>query len=328
MHLAFITRNFSLRLSLIFFILICIVGCQKEVSFQKPNAGGSTGGSAAFALVPVGAACSDATLVGIYEAGKALTSNAVLTITVNVTKIGTWTYSTGLVNGFVFAGAGTFTDIGNQSITLSGGGTPVAAGNSEFALSIGGATCTVAVPVMPANTGGGSTGDYYYKATIGGVNYSQTVTDDNDYEAGSGMGGMNEVVFGAGINYMNRPLPAGFTEIGVSKGKMLDYSNATPATFTAYFSPGNYPYAPPSYNDGNGIQIFWTDPTGKEWSTINGTANQTGSTFKIISVADSFDALGRVYRDVKMEFTCKLYDEAGAVKQLTNGEMFVVFGML
>lgn len=298
------------------------------MSTESSNAGGGTGGTATFQLAPSGSNCSDASVSGTIQVGTALSGNSTLTVTVDVTKLGTWTYSTAKVNGFAFAGAGEFTATGLQTITLIAAGTPAAAGNFSFKLNISGASCTIDVDVV--GSGGGSiTGEVYYKATIGGVNYSQDVTDVNGYEAGSGMAGQDDVVFGGGVTYMNPPLPAGKTEMGVGRGMMHNYQAATKAQFYAFFAPGNYPYAPADFSNGDGVSVDWGDPSGGNWSTQFGTADQTGSTFKIISTVDAKDALGRVYIKVKMQFDCKLYNQAtGAMKELKNGEMVAIFGQL
>jgi hypothetical protein len=325
-------RQISLR-HLFFFIAIAgLISCTKEKSTETGTpapGGGGSGGSAVFTLAPTGGNCSDAAVAGTFQAGTNLGADAKLTVTVNVTKAGDWTFSTASVNGFVFAGAGNFTTTGNQSITLFGAGKPTAAGNFDVNLNIGGANCKVTVTVNPQGGGGGGTGDIYYKATIGGVFYTQSVTASNGYEAGSGMGGVTDVVFGGGINYANPPLPAGLTEMGVDKGVMHNYTSATPAQFKAFFAPGDYPYAPASYNNGDGVGISWTDPTGEHWNTRDGPVDQVGSTFKIISTEDAYDALGNYYIKVKMQFNCKLYNEnTGAMKPATNGEIVVYFGML
>jgi hypothetical protein len=314
-------------LLLLFLTFFGITGCQKEMSKETAGpGGGSSGGSAVFALVPTGGQCSDAVVAGSFEAG--ISGDGQLTVTVNVTKAGDWTYSTAMVNGFVFAGAGNFTATGTQVITLLAVGKPTAAGNFDFNLNIGGATCKVTVTVNPAGSGGVAA-EFYYKATIDGTNYMQGATDVNGFEPGSGMGGMDDVVFGGGINYINPPLPAGLTEFGIDKGMMHNYLTATPAQFKAFFTPGDYPYAPTSYSDGNGVKIFWTDTKGENWSTRNGPVDQAGSTFKIISAQDIIDLAGNYYLKVKVQFNCKLYHETtGAMKQVTNGEAVVAFGML
>lgn len=180
------------------------------------------------------------------------------------------------------------------------------------------------------NSGGSSNASYYYKATIGGTNYFQDVTPTNDYIAGSGLGGTDDVDFSAGIDPMS---PSGKTSFGVTKGLFHNYLSSTNAQFKAFFNPGTYPYTsgPDSdpYKNGDGVYIDWVDKQGNLWSTIDGTGDQTGSTFKIISVGDEPDALNNYYIKVKMQFNCKLYKEStGEMIQLTNGEMVGLFGKI
>lgn len=323
----------ALRRLFLFLGLIGIISCQKELSSEIPVPGGGgsggSGGSAVFTLVPSGSNCSDATVTGNFKEGTVLAGDAKLTVTVNVTKTGDWTYTTGIINGFVFAGLGNFTTTGNQVITLFATGKPATAGNFDLNLNIGNATCKLTVVCSAAGSGGGGGAEFYYKATIDGVNYEQGVTDVNGYEAGSGMGGVDEVAFGGGINWANPPVPAGKTEMGVSKGLMRNYLAATEAQFKAFFAPGNYSYAPSSFSQGDGVSITWTDPAGEYWDTRDGRVDQAGSTFKIISTEDARDAIGNYYVKVKMQFNCKLYNiNTGAVKTVTNGEIVVLFGML
>jgi hypothetical protein len=314
------------------FILVTIIAgisCQKEMSLEEVTPGGGvTGGSAAFKLVPSGSNCSDAVVSGIFEAGTPLGADAKLTVTVNVTKTGDWTYTTAEANGFLFAGTGDFTTTGNQVITLFAVGEPEAAGITNFNLKFDNSDCNVAVTVTPAGQSGG-TGDIYYKATIDGVNYYQAVTATNGYEAGSGMGGVDEVTFSGGIYYADDPIPAGVTAMGAEKGLMRNYLTATEAQFRAFFTPGDYPYAPEDFSNGDGIQIGWSAPDGSEWWTRNGPADQVGSTLKIVSVEDARDITGRLYIKVKMQFNCKFYNvNTGATKTCTNGELVAYFGML
>lgn len=313
---------------LLFLALLGSVSCQKEKSVESGLPSGSSSGSAVFALIPSGSNCSDAVVSGTFTAGTDPGIDAKITVTVNVTKAGDWLYSTAVVNGFAFVGSGIFTAAGSQAITLQAVGKPIAAGNSDFGLSIGGATCKVAVTVDASGGGGGTTtSTFYYKATIAGVSYTQG--ESNDFEAGSGMGGTDEVVFGGGINYINPPLPAGLTEFGIDKGMMRSYLSATQALFKAYFAPGDYPYAPVSYSQGDGVRIYWTDKKGENWDTRDGTVDQTGSTFKIISTEGLVDLTGTYYVKVKSQFSCKLYNATtGAMVQLTNGEAVLAFGML
>jgi hypothetical protein len=315
--------------------LLLLTGCFKEKSVETPiptlpPAG--AGGSSTFTLVASGSNCSDATVAGSYVKGTAMALTNIVAVTVDVTKVGTWTYSTGLVQGFGFTGSGTFTTTGPQMIALLGTGTPIATGHVTFPLNIGSTSCSFTITV--AETGGGGNqgnGEYYYKATIGGVNYFQEVTDNNNYEAGSGMGGQDDVSFGAGINHTSGTPPAGFTDFGVSKGIMHNYLTATKAQFYAFFAPGEYPYVPPGNSvSSDGVAVGWTDKAGIYWDSWHPTkAQPSTSKFKIISVEDAKDALGRVYIKVKMQFNCTLFKENSTDEVvLTNGEMVGVFGML
>jgi len=184
--------------------------------------------------------------------------------------------------------------------------------------------------------GGGDNGTdnasatYYYKATIGSVNYYQDVTQTNNYIAGSGLGGVDDVDLTAGIEPMSTT--PGSTEFHVTKGILHNYLSLTNAQFKAFFKPGSYPntsgpdYDP--YQNGDGIYIYWVDKQGKIWSTTDGSGDQTGSSFKIISVDDDGDGV-HYYIRVKMQFNCKLYKEGtGEMIQLTNGEMVGLFGQI
>jgi hypothetical protein len=335
MHFLMNGKSFTLLRFLVFISLLTNIGCQKDISAELPagsggGGGGTNGGSAQFALVPSGSNCSDAVVTGSFVAGVDLGPDAMLTVTVNVTKTGDWSYSTRLVNGYVFTGAGSFTTTGNQTIKLIAAGKPEKTGNNAFSLNIGSVSCSFIVTVAATGGGGGTTlGEFYYKATIDGVNYVQDVTFTNGYEPGVGMSGSTDVVFGGGIVYSNPPLPAGKTEFGIDKGVMHGYgSSTTPAQFKAFFPVGNVSYGPASFSSGDGVKVYWSDPVGGNWETRNGPVDQTGSTFKILSVQDFVDLAGDQYVKVKVEFNCKLYNTAtGAMKTLTNGEAVVAFGM-
>jgi hypothetical protein len=332
MHYLMNGNSFTLVRILVFLSLFAVIGCQKDISVELPpnsGGGGTGGGSAQFALVPSGTSCSDAVVTGSFITGVALGIDAMLTVTVNVTKTGDWTYATKLVNGFTFAGAGSFTTTGKQVITLMGAGTPIKTGNTLINLNINGATCTLNVPVAATGGGSGGTtlGEFYYKATIDGVNYVQDETLTNGYEAGSGLSGLDDVVFGAGLYFINGTLPAGKTEFGIDRGMMHNYQSATQAQFKAFFPVGSLPYSSNTWTT-DGVIVYWTGPNGEDWSTRNGPVDQTSSTFKILSVQDFVDLKGDYYVKVKVEFSCKLFNGSGASKQLTNGEAVIVFGMI
>jgi hypothetical protein len=164
---------------------------------------------------------------------------------------------------------------------------------------------------------------YYYDAVIGGVAYKETIPFDNtnsDLEAGSSLGGTNDVVFSANISNNG----TNGTSMGISKGLFHNYLSTTEAAFKNFFAPGDYNYAP--YGD-DGVTLGWLDKNGTDWSTEYGTGIQTGSTFKIISITEQRSITGELYIKTTIQFNCKLYDGNGNVKQAT-GTFVGLFGMI
>jgi hypothetical protein len=87
--------------------------------------------------------CSVATPSGIYIPGTALTASNTVTIQVNVTKLGSYNITTGIVNGYIFSGKGVFAAAGIQTVVLTGNGTPIVAGIDSFTPTADGVTgCT------------------------------------------------------------------------------------------------------------------------------------------------------------------------------------------
>jgi len=287
---------------LVFLLLLVNIGCQKEMSKDTLGASGSAGGggntaggSAVFTLVPTANNCSDAVVTGVIEAGTTLGTDALLTVTVNVTKTGDWTYSTALSDGFSFVGGGTFTATGPQVITLLGFGKPTRAGVFSFTLIMGGSSCLVPVQVATAGSGGNNGGgnnpsDYYYKATIDGVAYNVSLATAG-YLPGFSKDGTDDALLGGGIAYNTQTgttIPAGKTEFMLYKGIMHHYSTAAMAQFQGFFATGTYSFAPYSFAT-DGVLLEWTDPSGdvtqNMWDTGDGK-DQTGSSFKITAAQD------------------------------------------
>ncbi|AXY76007.1 hypothetical protein D3H65_19360 [Paraflavitalea soli] len=326
-------RFFVLNVTL--FSLLVLISCQKDKSFESGNGGGAgSGGTSVFTLVPTGGNCSDAMTTGTFVVGTAVAATDFVIVTVDVSKAGTWSYNTGTVNGLSFSGSGTFAATGNQVITLQATGTPTTAENTTFPLNIGGVTCNFVIVVNPVG-GNPAPGDPYYKATIAGVNYMETVTATNDYEAGFSLAGVDDVIIGAGINYSGTTLPAGYTTFGVETGIKHGYYNATDAQFKAFFTVGTQPFAAPApidrpFDNGDGFVIYWTDKQGNNWSSSHPTLGQpAGSSFKVVSVDDGTDLAGTYYVKVKMQFNCTLYKVGGTeTVTLTNGEMLGFFGKI
>jgi hypothetical protein len=170
---------------------------------------------------------------------------------------------------------------------------------------------------------GDSNGVYYYEATIDGVKYKVSIPLDNfdpNLMAGSGIAGSDDVVFSSNISDYR----ANGSELGITKGVMSEYFNSTNQEFRNFFAPGNYNYS--SFGQ-NGVTIDWLDKSGKLWSTENAPALQNGSSFKIVSIEDLPDSRGILYIKTTIQFSCKLYDEAGNVKQ-ASGTYVGIFGKI
>ncbi|WP_315817917.1 hypothetical protein [Paraflavitalea speifideaquila] len=270
-----------------------------------------------------------------FVEGTAVALTDVVIVTVDVSKVGTWSYNTGTQEGLSFTGSGSFTATGSQEIVLQAVGKPAKAGTFTFPLIVGSVTCSFSVTVNIPGGNNPAPGVPYYKATIAGVNYMESVTATNDYEAGSILAGNDDVVLGAGINYFTTPIPAGFTTMGIDKGVMHGYLTSTEAQFKAFFPVSLHPFTPPGpdnnpHLNGDGIVIYWTDKQGNHWSSSSSTQAQPASSiFKIVSVEDALNLTGTYFLKVKMEFNCILY-KAGTTETatLTNGEMLAYFGKI
>ncbi len=95
-------------------------------------------------------ACAPITVNGTYSVGTALAAGNTVEVQVNVTAVGAYAISTNTVAGFSFAGSGTFSATGNQTIILTGTGNPNAAGTQTFIVTFGTSTCTFTVDVVSA----------------------------------------------------------------------------------------------------------------------------------------------------------------------------------
>ncbi|MBS1934521.1 MAG: hypothetical protein JST96_11020 [Bacteroidetes bacterium] len=104
-------------------------------------------------------------------------------------------------------------------------------------------------------------------------------------------------------------------------------SNYSVATFNRWltnnYAIGDYDYFDKnnSLTEKNGIVLVWTDKNGTKWQTNFG--DQTGSSFKIIK-SETWQGQNSGYItsiSITAVFNCKLYDNNGNVKLLTNGRL-------
>jgi len=311
----------------ILFSLLLVAGlasCDKEVSEENGggnNSGGTQSGTAVYTIDGSPLACSTPLISGDYVVGTALDISNTVTLAVTVTTVGTYTISTGVINGIQFVGSGTFPGTGPQTITLFGTGTPVAAITSSFEPGINNCTFYITATTSVITPVGG----IFYDAIIDGTHYQVDVDGTNDYVSSSTLiGTTDDVTLGSVITTATQPLPTGKTAFRITKGILHSYSSASNVTFKAFFSVGSYPYG---FDPVDGVTIYWTDETGVEWSTKNAPGTQAGSNFSVIAVADE---PGQAHYTVRVSgtFNCTLYNPSGASKTLTDGTFVMLFSKL
>jgi hypothetical protein len=107
----------------------------------------------------------------------------------------------------------------------------------------------------------------------------------------------------------------------ISKG-ILKHGPPSPTDkeFETFFQLGDYFYTGP-FNT-QGITIEWTDENGKKWSTLNG--DQNGSTFTITEVKKKYVS-GVTVLDVRIGFSCSVYDINGTSIALSSAEFYGAF---
>jgi len=105
--------------------------------------------------------------------------------------------------------------------------------------------------------------------------------------------------------------------IGIMKGTLKEFSTsvASDSMFFAFFKKGSAQY---STGAANGIEITYFDRNKKEWSTSLGS--QTGSTFTFDSIEEDKSLFGS-FIHFTASFSCKVYDENGSFKIISNGKM-------
>ena len=90
-----------------------------------------------------------------------------------------------------------------------------------------------------------------------------------------------------------------------------------------FFNPGNYNYVmDPDMQ--MGVRLAYYIGADK-WSTYDGTANQTGSVFKIIDRKKFWSLGGNTGATVLINFNCILHDNNGNTKTVTDGVMVCSF---
>ncbi len=108
-------NNFKYFHNPLFFLLITLFSCQKELNFdsvQNPVV------PAKFSLQGAPDICMTAVINGNYKKDSVLNKYNEVIISVNVSIVGSYKISTDTVNGYSFSVAGNFTNTGIQFVNL------------------------------------------------------------------------------------------------------------------------------------------------------------------------------------------------------------------
>lgn len=311
-------------------LFIFLLSCEKETSEdfrQFP-----VDSSAVFAITADDADCSVLKVDGGLWVGVALGEDVSIKAEVEVAKAGNWKYSTDTVNGFFFSGSGAFTDTGSQEITLKGSGVPDAPGNYVFSFPRDSTAFHQLVHVLERDVEVEAVpSDLYFKITFGGVEYEvfnhQGNGPDNIAFAYSGIDTFSMSSFVSGGDAE----PKG--AISLQKQYIYDYANSTVADVRDFLKVGAYPYIGPRgqpcrdldfRNNGDGVILFFMDENRDGWDTMSGSQNQEGSSFVIAGAEEGYDSKGRYCIRTLTRFNCKLYNNAGEMKEFA-GEMVSYF---
>jgi hypothetical protein len=108
-----------------------------------------TAGKAIFTFDGSPGNCLNFTINGEYYAGIGTTISNTVTMSVNVTKPGTYSIITNTANGITFNCSGSFIITGQQTITLSASGVPVRSELNTFIPNTGTVSCYFSLNVLP-----------------------------------------------------------------------------------------------------------------------------------------------------------------------------------
>lgn len=193
-------------------LIIILTACEKELSLDNGGFGGVPSNTSEYTLSGAPGACTSPVIAGTFKVGTALDVSNEMTAEVNVTTIGTFSITTGTVNGVGFTASGNFITTGPQNVVFTATGTPLASGTFNFTLGTGG--CTFSIDFQPGTP---STSDckacgyipmcvgskYTYADTVSGTGSISvkdvlasvdTTIDNKTYQ---------KITLTSGVNYVN-----------------------------------------------------------------------------------------------------------------------------
>ncbi|MEO8417077.1 MAG: hypothetical protein ABI472_25660 [Ginsengibacter sp.] len=141
---------------------VTLAGTGTPVAATITNLAVSGGGttcnfSVTVSPAPVGAYtldCAGSAVNGTYYVGSAVNSSNTISLSVNVTAVGTYTLSSGApVNGISFSKSGTFSSTGTQLVVLPATGTPAAAGPFNYTVAGAIGSCPFSITAVAGTPG-------------------------------------------------------------------------------------------------------------------------------------------------------------------------------
>jgi hypothetical protein len=152
---------------------LALVACKKEYDTPSTASAGTFGSATD--------TCTGAVISGSFKSNTALTGANTVTLTVNVTKPGTYTIASDTLKGISFKGTGSFTTTGVQSVTISAAGIPIdSAAALRIPVKYGASVCTLLIKIdLEPITVIPPSGDYFPTTANSNwsySNYNQTGT--------------------------------------------------------------------------------------------------------------------------------------------------------
>jgi len=140
--------------------IFCFIACQKEVSVEN---GKIIQTAAEGSLKDTAGNCFTSVVQGTYYNGIPTGDTNFVKVVVNFTTTGTYSISTGIVNGFGFADTGVIGNPGIDTIYLRATGTPALAIPTDFVMTFDSSVCGFTVNVADSTgtglgNGGGDNG--------------------------------------------------------------------------------------------------------------------------------------------------------------------------
>lgn len=244
---------------------------------------GASTGAAVFTLSGAPDTCANFIVNGNFLVGQAATAAELLTVTVDVTTIGTYTLTTSVADNVSFSGTGVFTTTGLQNVTLNASGTPTTAGD-KFVNVLGAVSCPIKFVVTAASSqavftyngaGGACTGAVINGNYVAGTALSASHTATlqvNVTQAGSyniSLPAVNGITFTASGNFAGAgPASIVFTGSGTPAAAGT-FNFAAACTFSVTVTSG--PVNPPA----NEEYLPMTTNTNFKFELVGGNPEDT-----------------------------------------------------